>query len=196
MSLITNLSRLSACPSSYLRRCKRRAISAVEFALTLPIWIALLIGTTDGAYMMLLAQRVDRISYTVTDIVTQQEAVTIADLNTIMLAAGQLMQPFDFGADGIVIVTSIYKPAGQPTKICWQHIGGGSLARVSKIGTVGATPQMPGGLTLNDNENIIVSEVYYAYRPMFINAGIFTADDIYRVAIYKPRLNSLIAVPT
>ncbi len=196
MSLTTDIRRTLSCPSSFLRSCRRKGISAVEFALTLPIWVALLIGTSDGAYMMLLAQRVDRISYTVTDIVTQQQVVTRQDLNTIMLAAGQLMQPFDFGEDGIVIVTSLYKPQGQPTKICWQHIGGGSLARASKIGAMGATPQMPGGLTLNDNENIIVSEVYYAYKPMFINTGLFQAADIYRVAVYKPRLSSLIAEPT
>ena len=195
MSLMNKLSRVADCRSSFLNRVKQRGVTAVEFALTLPIWIALLIGTTDGAYMMLLAQRIDRISYSVTDIVTQSDTVTTADLDTILLAAGQIMQPFDFGADGIVIITSLYKPQGQPVKISWQYEGGGSLARGSKIGTVGIPPQVPGGLTLNDNENIIVSEVFYAFKPMFINAGVLSAGDIYRVAIYKPRLSSLITPP-
>jgi hypothetical protein len=182
--------------ASQRRSKRRRGVTAIEFALTLPIWIALLVGSMDAAYMMLLSQRVDRIAYSVTDIVTQSDTVTQADLDTIMLAAGELMKPFTFGDDGIVIVTSLYKPAGLPVRICWQHTGGGTLARGSKIGTVGVPPSMPAGLTLNNNENVIVSEVYYAFKPMFINAGFLSASDFYRVAIYKPRLSSLITPPT
>lgn len=181
-----------------LRPHKRRSLgsAAVEFALTLPIWVLLLLGTTDVAYMMLLSQRVDRVAYSVTDIVTQSEVITNADLTNIFLAAGQLMQPFDFGADGTVIVTSLYKPAGQPVKISWQRSGGGTLTRTSKIGTPGHTPVMPGGLTLNDTENVIVAEVYYVFRPMFINAHLLNVQDIYRFAVYKPRLSPLITPPT
>ena len=192
MSLILKLpSRLIA-----QRWRPQRGVAATEFALALPIWIAMLLGCMDGAYMMLLSQRVDRIAYSVTDIVTQSERVTLADLDKILLAAGQLMQPFTFGTDGVVIITSLNKPAGQGTQICWQHIGGGSLARGSKVGTPGHTPSMPHGLVLNDNENVIVAEVYYAFAPMFLNAGILSATDIYRVAIYKPRLSQLCTSPT
>lgn len=170
---------------------------AMEFALSLPIWIAILVGSSDAGYMMIVSQRVDRIAYSVTDIVTQSETISRTDLDNIFLAAGQLMQPFEFGADGIVIVTSLYKPAGEPTKISWQYAGGGTLARGSKIGAFGGSaPQMPAGLTLNDNENVMVAEVYYAFRPMFINAGILSAGDIYRVSVYKPRLSPLITPPT
>jgi len=195
MSLMTKLSALPRRSLGFVRNCKQRGIAAVEFALTLPIWIALLIGSTDGAYMMLLSQRVDRITYTVTDLVTQSQALTRVDLDTMLLAAGQLMSPFPFAEDGVVILTSLYKPAGGTTEIRWQHIGGGSLARASKIGTPGLPPSMPNGLVLNDNENVIVAEVYYAFEPMFVNAGVLAAGDMYRVAIYKPRLSPLITVP-
>ncbi len=172
-----------------------RGVAAVEFALALPVWMTLLLGISDGAYMMLVDQRVDRVAYSVTDIVTQSQTVSRTDLDSILLAAGQLMQPFTFGTRGIVIITSLYKPAGQPTKISWQYTGGGSLSRGSKIGQLGATPTMPSNLTLNDNENVIVAEVYYSFTPMFINAGILSSGDVYRVAVYKPRLSPLITPP-
>lgn len=175
---------------------QERGTVAIEFALSLPIWVTLLIGMTDSSYLMIISQRVDRIAYSVTDIVTQSETLKITDLNNIMLAASQLMQPFTFGEKGVVILSSIYKPSGQPVIISWQYTGGGTLARSSKIGVAGGTPLMPDGLTLNDNENVIVAEVYYAYEPMFINAGILSADDIYRTAVYKPRLSPLITPPT
>ncbi|HUY68203.1 MAG TPA: TadE/TadG family type IV pilus assembly protein [Alphaproteobacteria bacterium] len=197
MSLTRNIARLRLFGRS-LRRFLRsqRGVAAVEFALTLPIWTTLLLGTTDGAYCMLINERIDRIAYSVTDIVTQQETVTDAGLNTILDAAAQIMQPFPFGADGVVIVTSIYKPAGLPPVIEWQYSGGGSLARPSKIGSPGQTAALPNGLVLNDNDNIIISEVYYTYSPLFIKEGIFSPGDIYRVAIYKPRLSQLITPPT
>jgi len=181
-----------------LRRFVRseRGLAAVEFALTLPIWTTMVLGCTDGAYCMLVNQRVDRIAYTVTDIVTQYQTMTKAELGNITLAAGQLMQPFTFGNNGVVIVTSVYKPAGQNPTICWQYTGGGGLARASKIGTVGGTPNLPNGLTLNDNDNVIISEAYYVYTPMFINGGLFKGGDVYRVAVYKPRLSQLTTPPT
>lgn len=194
MNLIRN--RLSHFWHRFKFAANQKGAVAVEFAMTLPIWILLLLGSSDAAYMMILTQRVDRVAYSVTDIVTQSDMVTTADLNNILLAASQLMQPFTFGADGVVIISSIHKPAGQPMKITWQHIGGGSLARGSKIGVAGGVPTLPNGFTISDNENIIISEVYYYFRPMFMNAGILSEGDVYRIAIYKPRLSPLITPPT
>ncbi len=173
----------------------RRGIAAVEFALTLPIWLALLIGGTETTFLLLESERVDRIAYSVTDIVTQSETLTKTDLDTTFLAAAQLMQPFDFTANGVVIVSSIYKPEGLSPIIKWQYQGGGGLARGSKIGLTGQTPSLPDNMALNDNDNVIVSEVYYAFEPLFINAGYLEAHDLYHVAVYKPRLSSLISTP-
>jgi hypothetical protein len=145
--------------------------------------------------MMIVNQRIDRIAYSVTDIVTQSEMLTQNDLNSILLATSELMQPFTFSEKGVVIISSIYKPAGQPMKISWQYQGGGTLSRTSAIGSAGGLPNMPNGLTLSDNENVIISEVYYHFEPMFINAGILSEEDVYRVAIYKPRLSPLITPP-
>src|ERR1700722_917412 len=75
----------------------RRAVAAAEFALTLPVWMTMLLGAADGTYFMLVNEKSDRIAYTVTDIVTQYQVVTRANLNDIILAATQEMQPFPFG---------------------------------------------------------------------------------------------------
>ncbi len=182
--------------ASFKFATQEKGAVAIEFALSLPIWVILLLGSSDIAYMMLISQRVDRVAYTVTDIVTQSETVTTTDLNSIVGAAGELMRPFTFGAKGVVIISSLYKPSGGYPTITWQHNGGGSLVRTSKIGTAGSTPVMPNGFVLNDNENVIVTEVYYTFDPMFVNAGVLSKSDIYRTAIYKPRLSPLITPPT
>src|SRR5580704_5374730 len=146
MNLMANISRLRA--GRLLSRF-RRGVAAVEFALTLPIWITLFLGMADGSYCLIINERTDRIAYSVTDIVTQYQSITKANLNDIILAAGQLMNPFDFTDNGVVIVTSVYKPAGQNPTICWQYSGGGTATLSSKIGSPGGTPALPNGLTLN-----------------------------------------------
>lgn len=195
MSLTLNICRGACFLHTSSRRLKERGVAAIEFALTLPIWVALLLGTTDSAYMMLQSQRTDRIAYTVNDLITQLESPSPSDIDTILTASGQLMQPFPFGSNGVVIVTSLYKETGQPVAIQWQRPGGGSLARASKIGRKCLPPQLPDGLTLNDKENVIVVEVYYAFHPIFVNAGILEARDFYRMSIYKPRLGKLVVDP-
>lgn len=174
----------------------RRGVAAVEFAMTMPIWIILLLGSADGAYCMLVNERTDRIAYSVTDIVTQYKSISIANLNDITQAASQLMQPLAFGANGVVIVSSVYKAVGQAPVICWQYKGGGTLSKGSVIGSQGGAANLPNGLVLNDNDNVIISEVYYAFTPMFLSEGLFTNNTIYRIAVYKPRLSPLINVPS
>ena len=182
--------------SRYICNRARKGAVAIEFALSLPILILLLLGGSDAAYMMIVAQRVDRIAFSVTDIVTQSEMLTNADVNKILDASSQLMSPFPFGSKGVVILSSIYKPQGAGATIRWQRWGGGTLARTSKIGIQGAVPSLPYGLTLLDNDNVIIAEVYYDFSPLFMNAGILTRGDIYRVAVYKPRLSPLITPPS
>ncbi|MDR3450310.1 MAG: TadE/TadG family type IV pilus assembly protein [Alphaproteobacteria bacterium] len=173
-----------------------RGIAAVEFALTLPMWVLMLLGASDGAYCLLVNERVDRIAYSVTDIVTQYQTVTKANLNDILLAAGQLMSPLPFANNGVVIISSVFQPATGNPIVEWQYSGGGSLVSTSQIGTTNGKALLPNGLTLNANDNVIISEVYYKFTPMFLNAGIFTQNTVYRVAVYKPRLSPLVTPPT
>ena len=182
-----------------------RGVAAVEFALTLPIWITIMLGVSDGTFYMVVNEKVDRISYSVTDIVTQYQTINKSQLADIVQAAQQLMQPLTFGANGVLVITSVYKsPSKSYPTICWQYTGGGTLTRASKIGTSngnascasGAQATLPNGLTLNDNDNIVITEVYYTFNPLFLSDSLFPGKDIYRVAVYKPRLSPLITPPT
>ncbi len=175
----------------------QRGIAAVEFALTLPIWIAMLMGVGDGSYYLLVNEKCDRIAYSVTDIVTQYSTITKANLNDILLATSQLMNPFPFGANGVVVISSIFQPSTGSPIVEWQYSGGGTLAsQSSKIGSTNGNAVLPNGLTLNANDNVIISEVYYHFTPLFVSEKIFNSQTIYRVAVYKPRLSPLVTPPT
>lgn len=190
----------------WLRLRSRRGVAALEFALSLPILITLILGLGDGTYFLLVNERTDRIAYSVTDIVTQYQSITLANLSNIFMAAAQLMKPFTFGANGTVIVTSVWQPPGGVPTVCWQYSGGGNLTGVqSQVGpsnssstncTTGPTATLPNGLTLNDNDNVIISEVYYNFKPLFLNVGPIPSYLLYRVAVYKPRLSLLTQTPS
>ena len=63
-------------PWGRIRDAARRGLAATEFALTLPIWVTMLLGATDGAYCLLVNEKADRIAFTVADIVSQYQGIT------------------------------------------------------------------------------------------------------------------------
>jgi len=194
----------------------QRGAAALEFALTLSLfWIPLLLGIADGSYYLLITEKVDRIAYSVTDIVTQYQTITKSDLNDIMLAAGQLMEPISFNpsdlgtkdadgsypsATGYIIVTSVYQDPSDGTIVKWQYSyppsGNGVSIPTSTVGssTAGSRATLPEGLTLNSQDNVIITEVFYTFSPLFLDN--FLTRVIYRQAVYKPRLCPLVTPPT
>ncbi len=171
-----------------------RGIAAVEFALALPILALLFLSGFEVNRYILLHQKVEKTAYTVADVVAQSESVTQSQLNQIFTAAKEIMDPYDFNADGIVIVSSIYKSGTSNPTVRWRYSGGGTLSRTSKLGSVGASATLPGGLTLNASDNVIIAEIYYRYHPLLQGAVVDEAD-IYKTSIFKPRLGALITTP-
>lgn len=190
----------------------QRGIAAVEFALICPFLFTILLGGMDAAYFLLISQRVDRICYTITDLVTQQQSLAQTDLDNIFLAANQLMRPLaaTFSTNGYVVVSSVYRASGSSSaSILWQYDGKTGtktspwgLAAVSKISVTGSTlnipdPSMPSNsVALNSNDNVIVVETFYAYTPLFASWGIFKAGTLYRSTVFKPRLSALTTKPS
>jgi len=167
-----------------------RGVAALEFALTLPIWIVFLLGIADGTYFMLVNEKTDRIASTVGDVVTQFDGgttnatITKAYVNDAFQAAEQLMSPFPFivtgsETNGTVIVTSVYQATATSAPVIeWQYSTAaatatgpsGSFISVTPIGTTGHTATLPNGLTLNASDNIIISQVAYNFVPMFASS--------------------------
>jgi Flp pilus assembly protein TadG len=171
-------------------------MAMVEFALVLPVLMTLFYGTVEVTRYILITQKVEKLAHSVADLTAQSDTATVATLNQVLAAASDIMSPYVMGADGRIIISSLYRaPNGAQATINWRHEGGGTLAAASLVGLVGATPNMQAGFVFDERENVIVAEVYYRFSPL-ISSQFFGTTTIYRAAYYKPRFGALLTAPT
>lgn len=186
--------RIAGLPHRLLRA--DGGVAVVEFALVLPILMTLFYGTVEVSRYILIAQKVEKLAHSVANVTAQEATATKATLDQVMAASSDIMNPYSMTTNGVIIISSLYRPAGSTSvaSVNWRYQGGGSYAATSQLGDVGATPTVPGGFTFDERENIIAAEVYYEFSPL-ISTDFFGTTTIYRAAFYKPRFGALLTAP-
>jgi Flp pilus assembly protein TadG len=81
------------------------AVSAVEFAVLLPVLLLLLLGSFDIARAIDVKTKTTLLSRTVSDFVSQNESITPADLASIVQASRSVLYPYP--ADPSLLTVSI-----------------------------------------------------------------------------------------
>lgn len=170
-----------------------RGGAMVEAAFVVPIIIMLLLAGFEIARLTLLHQKLDRAASAMADLVSQSEDLNQAQLNDMFNSIVHVMEPFEFGAKGLVIVSSIGRDGSNPTTMFWQQSGGGTMSATSQVGTAGNPPSLPAGFTVRPGEGLIVAEIYYDYSP-YIFWDIVTAHQLYHRAYFRPRYGKIAAV--
>lgn len=182
-----------------LRTLRRdnRGVAAIEFALTLPMLIALLIGCLEVTFKIWSTQKAEKLAVTLSDVIAQSTAVSSSDLQSLIGAVDKIMDPFAFGAnDGKIIISSLYVAQGETdAKVNWQcKFPMAGLSASSKLGAKGAVADLPDGFTLKEKDNVIAAEVFYRYTPI-APGFLFDESIVYRRAMFKPRLALLLTDP-
>jgi Flp pilus assembly protein TadG len=106
-----NLARLIG----HISRLRRdtSAVSAVEFAILVPVMLLLLLGTFDIARAIDVKNKTMLLSRTVSDFVSQSRSVTPAQLATIIQASRSVMYPY--ASDSSVLQIKIESIRKSPT---------------------------------------------------------------------------------
>lgn len=181
----------------YIR--ENRGLAAVEFALTLPFLLVLFLGGYEYARYMLIHVKMENIAFTISDIITQQTSVTNGQLDQYMVAASQIMEPYSFDTgNGAVFISSVSKQTGNSQEVQWQYEYRTDVAgheRISKVGSENAAATLPNALLLNDDETVLVTEVFYDFQPVFVGF-MLDAGTIYRSSVFKPRFGTLTTPPS
>lgn len=171
--------------------CDRGSI-VVEFGLSVPVFIAILLGLVELGNYLQTQLKVYHTSVTIADLITRDEVISEAGITDIFSAAGHVMAPYPLGAASKIIITNIHKPTDEKARILWQRDGAGSMTASSKFGRTGDEITTVDGITLHDNESIIIAEIYYDYTP--IVAPKFQAQRIYKTTFYRPRIGALTSI--
>lgn len=149
----------------------------VEFALVLPLLIALFALSYEVMSMVLVHQKMNKAAFTLGDLVTQLKVesgvCTFIESNVVPVANG-IMRPYDFeGGNFGMVVTSVLKiktGGAEKNMIEWQYkkkLNGNAPS----VGTNGSTAyktqaKLPAVLGNNSvlGERIIVTEMFYRYK--------------------------------
>lgn len=95
-----------------------RGVSAIEFAIIMPILVILLAGTVDLGQALIANRKANQISSTVADMMSRSSSWKTADVDVILAAAATIMQPFQ--TSGLSIELAVVDVAADlSTKVNW-----------------------------------------------------------------------------
>lgn len=149
-------------------------VSAVEFALILPIMITMYIGAVEFSHALTVDRRVTAVASSASDLVAQTEDVDANSLQDIFTAATSIMLPYSSTPISIVL-TSVEADSDNDTTVGW------SCAHSGTPHASGSAYALPTGLT-QPFSSVIVAEVSYAYQPPighYMTGGINMTETFY-----------------
>jgi hypothetical protein len=167
-------------------------VSAMEFALILPILVMFSAGTIEYSRLVLLTQKLQSGAFVLADLTARDKTLSTDQLGDIFLAIDEIIKPFEFAESGHAIVTSLGADPSDDPIVNWQCGGAGDLDVESHLIEAGEVIELPGDITLTYGETVIAAEVFFGFEPLF-GVGL-TPRVIHRFAFYKPRLGELTAL--
>ncbi len=151
-----------------------RGVSAVEFALILPVMIIMYIGAVEFSHALTVDRRVTAVASAASDLVAQTEEISSAEIDDVFTAATSIMTPYTAGPISIVL-TSVVADTDNNTTVSW------SCAHNGAPESNGAAYALPEGLT-QPFSSVIVAQVSYAYQPPighYMTGGISMTETFY-----------------
>lgn len=162
-----------------LRR-DERGVSAVEFAMLLPLMLSLYLGAVEISQGISADRKVTLTTRTVADLVSQTSNINNSDMSNSLNAAATVMAPFSSNHLKVVVSSITVDSTGKAT-VAWSDTLNGTAR------SKGSTVTLPTALNI-PNSSLIFSEVQYAYTPTigYLISGTLTLkDQIYM----RPRLS-------
>ena len=157
-----------------------RGVSAVEFAMLLPLMLSLYLGAVEVSQGIGADRKVTLTARTVGDLVSQAQSVNNNDMTNSLNAASAVMAPYPIG-NLKVVVSSVKIDAQGNATVEWSDTLNGTVR------ATGSTVTLPTALAV-PNTWLIWSEVQYTYTPVIghvVTGPLTLKDQIYM----RPRLS-------
>jgi Flp pilus assembly protein TadG len=165
-----------------------RGISAVEFAMLLPLMVTLYLGTVEISQAVGIDRKVTLTSRTVADLASQVKTIKDAEMSSLLSASAAVMSCSVTPCDQSqlkVTVSRVDVDASGTAKIVWSDTLGGTKR------ATGSTVTLPAALNIA-NTSLIWGEVAYTYKPTigYVVTGTLNLSDQIFMA---PRLSATVA---
>ena len=157
-----------------------RGVSAVEFAMLLPLMLSLYLGAVEVSQGIGADRKVTLTARTIADLVSQVSSIGNTDMTNALNASSSVMSPFPVGNLKVTVSSVKIDSAGKATIDWSDSLNGTARAK-------GSTVTLPTALNVA-NTYLIWSEVQYTYKPVigYVVTGTLTLkDQIYM----RPRLS-------
>jgi Flp pilus assembly protein TadG len=162
----------------------RRGVSAVEFALLLPMMMTLYLGSVETSQGIAANRKVTLAAHTLADLASQYTDITNADMSNILAAGPAILAPFPTASIQEVVSEISINAQGVATVVWSDTLNGAAL-------TVGQVVSVPSSLAV-PNSSLVLSQVQYNYSPIYgyvLTGSITLHDQIF----VRPRQSSSIA---
>jgi Flp pilus assembly protein TadG len=157
----------------------KAGVSALEFALILPIMVTLYLGGVEIGSALTINRKVTHVTSALSDLVTQSKTLSNADVTNILDAAASILVPYDTSLLKIRL-TEVYIDSAGIARAKW------SSARNDTAYTAGQIVPIPVAIATPDTW-LVTAEVHYTYTPTigYIMTGNFDLQDKFYL---RPRL--------
>ncbi len=180
-----------------LRRLRddTRGVAAMEMALVAPLLFLLLAGTVELSLYVSAVHRTTQLSSTVMNAIAVKENAQAVHIQAVMDASATITGFDAFAQQGVVVISSVRLASdGTSPRVVWQCRGGGSLGARSEVGSQGGPAALPGAFALDAEDNVIVTEVFFQYRPLFAE-DVLKNTRLRKTSLIRPRLGALTSDP-
>ena len=162
----------------------RSAVSAVEFALILPVMLSLYLGGIQISQALSINRKVAHVTSTLGDLVAQSKSLTGTDVQSIFDASSSVMAPYASTPLEVTVTEIAIDGAGKAT-VAW------SDARNATALTAGSSVTLPVAL-LQANTWVVAAVAHYPYTPTigYVITGSF---DLHSTYYLSPRLSKCIS---
>lgn len=185
MSCLIATSRLGAL----LRRFRRdgRGVSAVEFAMILPIMATLFLASVETTQGLQADRKVSLAARALSDLASQATVIADADMVNILDATADVLAPFPM-TNATVVVSGIQTDVLGVSRIVW------SDARNTTRYSCGQTVTIPNELKppIGTTGFLVLAEVRYNYTPVIaylITGTVALTDRLYT----RPRIGDTVS---
>jgi Flp pilus assembly protein TadG len=175
--------------ATIVRRCARfagdrRGISAVEFAMLLPVMMTLYLGSVEASQGIAADRKVELTAHTLADLASQYTDITDAGMTNLLNAGTAIMAPYPAANLKEVVSELAIDAQGVATVVWSDTLNGTALA-------VGQTVTVPSSLAV-PNTYLVLAQVQYGYNPTYgyVMTGTLTLSD---QSMMRPRESASIA---